>query len=66
MSVYPSLFTGSAHVLHGVLPGGEGLQLVVGEVKHPEVAVTRQERHALVCQAVVGDVELLQGAKTVL
>lgn len=48
------------------LPGGEGLQLVVGQVKHPEVAVACQERDALVRQAVIGHIELLQAAEAVL
>lgn len=49
-----------------ILPGSEGLQLVVGEVEHPEVAVSSQQRDALVCQAVIGHIELLQAAEAVL
>lgn len=52
--------------LSGSVPGGEYLQLVVGEVKHPEVAVSRQQRDALVREAVVGHVELLEAAEAVL
>lgn len=48
------------------LPGSESLQLVVGDVKHPEVAVSRQQRDAFVCQAVTGHVKLLQAAEGVL
>lgn len=51
---------------YSILPGSESLQLVVGEVKHSEVAVSRQERDTLVCQAVIGHIELLQTAEAVL
>ena len=50
----------------GVVPGSEGLQLVEGEVEHPEVGVSRQQRHTLVRQAVIGQVELLQCAQALL
>ncbi len=49
-----------------ILPGSKGLQLVIGEVKHPEVAVSSQQRDTLVCQAVVGYIELLQAAEGIL
>lgn len=52
-------------VQHWTVPGGEGLQMVVGEVKHPEMAVACQKRDALVCQVVIGHVELLQAAEAV-
>lgn len=48
------------------LPGGEGLQVVVGHVQHSEVCVTGEQRHTLVGQVVVGQVELLQDAVTLL
>lgn len=48
------------------IPGSEGLQLVVGEVQHPEAPVSRQERDALVRQAVIGHIELLQAAEAVI
>lgn len=48
------------------LPGSEGLQLVVGKVKHPEVFVSSQQRHTLVCQVVIGHIKLLQAAEAVL
>lgn len=53
-------------MLNLTVPGSEGLQLVVGEVKHPEVAVSRQQRDTLVCHAVIGHIELLQAAEAVL
>lgn len=42
-----------------VLPGSEGLQLVVSEMKHPELSVSRQQRDTLVRQAIIGHIELL-------
>lgn len=56
----------TVHMQYCVIPGSESLQLVVGEVKHPEVAVSHQERDALVCQVVIGHIELLQYAGAVL
>lgn len=49
-----------------ILPGGKRLQLVVGDVQHPEAAVSRQQWDAFIRQAVVGHVELLQAADGVL
>lgn len=48
--------------LYCVVPGSKGLQLVVSEVQHPEAAVSRQQRDAFVCQAVIGHIQLLQAA----
>lgn len=59
-------FTSSVYVQGCILPGSEGLQLVVGEVKHPEVTVSSEQRDTLVCQAVVGYIELLEAAEAVL
>lgn len=47
-------------------PGSKDLQLVVGKVQHPEVAVSRQQGDALVSQSVISHVELLQAAGGVL
>lgn len=48
------------------VPGCKGLKLVVGEVQHSEVTVSRQQWDTLVCQAVIGQIELLQAAKAVI
>lgn len=58
--------TSSLDVLSITVPGSEYLQLIVSEVKHPEVAVSCQQRDTLVCEAVVGHVELLEAAEAVL
>lgn len=50
----------------GGLPGGEGLQLVIGQVQHLEAAVLAQQRDTLVRQAVIGQVDLLEAAAAVL
>lgn len=52
--------------LCSVLPGSEGLQLVVGQMKHPELSMSHQQRDTLVRQAVIGHIELLQPAEAVL
>lgn len=48
------------------VPGSEGLQLVVGQVQHSEVAMSTQQRDTLVCQVVIGHIEFLQTAEAVL
>lgn len=48
------------------VPCSEGLQLVVSKVEHSELPMSSQQRDTLVCQAVVGHVELLQAAAAVL
>lgn len=56
----------SPEVVGGGLPGGEGLQLVVGQVQHLEAAMLAQQRDTLVRQAVIGQVDLLEAAAAVL
>ena len=56
--------TSSVHVQ--LLPGSKRLQLVVGKVEHPEVAVSSQQGDTLVRQAVIGHIEFLQAAGAVL
>ena len=49
-----------------VLPGREGLQVVVRDVQYPQVCVSGQQRHTLVGEVVIGQVELLQNTAALL
>lgn len=48
------------------LPGWERLEMVVGHVQNAEVCVARQHWYTLVCQLIVGQVQFLQDAVTLL
>lgn len=47
----------------GNTPGWEGEQLVVGNVKDPQVLVSDQQSAAVLVQTVPGQVELLESAE---
>lgn len=49
-----------------VLPCRERLQLVVGQMQDPQVWVTHQHRHTLIRQEIVGQIQQLQCAQTLL
>lgn len=48
------------------VPGGEGEQLVVGDVQDAQVLVAHQQGSAVLVQVVPSQVELLQGAQALL
>lgn len=47
-------------------PGREGVQLVVGQMQDPQVRMPHQDRDALICEAVVRQVQQLQQAQALL
>ncbi|KAG7275142.1 hypothetical protein CRUP_015796 [Coryphaenoides rupestris] len=49
-----------------LVPGREGLEVVVGHVQHAEVGVSREQRDTLVRQPVVGEVQFLEDAVALL
>lgn len=46
----------------GSVPRWKGLEMVVGHVQNSKVCVASEHGHTLVCQPVVGQVQLLQDA----
>lgn len=53
-------------MISSLIPGREGLEMVVGHVQNTEVRVACQHWHTLICEPVIGQVELLQDAVALL